>query len=144
VGEIHRVVPEYADRLGPPTDRLLDQLKAGRPVWRMNWGVRASDQLDQSPRYADELRRLSEGVTPQNAGHRCFFRVERQTLARLSASGHLLFAIHTHQCPLQDLDRQRRGTLAGVIESCPLATLRYKGIEPMRAAIVAYLRATEA
>ncbi|NNE00588.1 MAG: DUF3445 domain-containing protein [Pirellulaceae bacterium] len=136
---VHRPVPEFDSALHKPTAMLMKRLKAGRPVWRMNWGVRASGQLDQSPIHADELAQLRTLITPANAGQNCYFRVERQTLARLSASGAVLFAIHTHQTPLGRLTAIQRSNLLGVLRTCPNETLAYKGILPMRDALIAYL-----
>lgn len=136
---IHDPVPEYKSVLNDPTHRLMQRLKPGRPVWRMNWGVRPSGILDQSPIHAETLRRARQEVTAANAGRRCFFRVERQTLARLPLSRHVLFTIHTHQCRLEQLEDQQKRALLGVIGSCPAETLAYKGILPMRAAIQACL-----
>jgi hypothetical protein len=135
---IHREVPEFETELHPPTRRLLERLPTEKTVWRTNWGVRASDQLDQSPRHAESLLRATNSVTPQNAGRRCFFRVEFQTLTRL-AGGAILFTIHTEQCRLDDLAVQQRTILRGVLSSCPEETLRYKGITPMREALLAWL-----
>jgi hypothetical protein len=132
---IHVPVPEFKSVLNDPTQRLMQRLKPGRPVWRMNWGVRPSGGLDQSPIHAESLNNARLEITSANAGRRCFFRVERQTLARLPLSGHVLFAIHTHQCRLEQLEDRQRQLLLGVIESCPKETLAYKGILPMREAI---------
>lgn len=137
--DIHKPVPEFDSVLNPQTEKLMDRLKVGRPVWRMNWGVRASAQLDQSPKHAEKLNAQRDQVTAENAGQRCFFRVERQTLARLPNSGDILFAIHTHQLPLGKLNDQQRSNLLGVLRTCPTDTLRYKGILPMRDALVGYL-----
>lgn len=136
---IHDPVPEFRPALGTSTVRLMDRLKPGRPVWRTNWGVRPSGQLDQSPVHAERLRARQTEVTADNAGTRCFFRVERQTLARLPETNHILFTIHTHQCPLRELDRLQQQILLGVIRTCPDPTLRYKGIFPMRREITGFL-----
>ena len=140
VWQIHQPVPEFDSQLAPATGRLLDRLKPGRGVWRTNWGVRPSDQLDQSPIHAEFLAEQRDRITPSNAGSCCFFRVERQTLARLPKSGHILFAIHTHQCRLDQLSGEQQRILLGVIDSCPEDTLTYKGILSMRDAITSYLR----
>ena len=137
--QIHKPVPEFDTVLNPPTQKLLERLKVGRPVWRMNWGVRASSQLDQSPQYAQELENARSRVTAENAGSCCFFRVERQTLARLPKSNDILFAIHTHQASLDQLTDQQRSNLMGVLQSCPKETLAYKGILSMKDALIQHL-----
>lgn len=137
--QIHGPVPRFNAQLGQTSELLMKRLKPGRPVWRMNWGVRPSGQLDQSPRHAEQLESLRSSINAANAGQASFFRVERQTLARLPESDHLLFAIHTHQCALKMLDDAQCRRLAAVIRSCPQAVLAYKGILPMRQAILGYL-----
>ena len=139
---VHRPVPEFAEELAEPTHRLMNGLKTGRPVWRTNWGVRASGKLDQSPRHRDWLREQTKRITAQNAGLSCFFRVERQTLARLPSNGDILFAIHTHQRPIGELDTSQRQRLLGVIRTCPEDTLRYKGILPIQDAVLDYLESS--
>jgi hypothetical protein len=135
----HAPVPEYQAVLSPATDRLLEKLKAGRPVWRTNWGVRCSGRLDQSPKHADQLRQELAALSAEDVGDRCYFRVERQTLSRLPRSGGVLFTIHTHQAPLRMLSLSHRRTLAGVLRTCPDATLEYKGITPMRSLLLNFL-----
>tara|TARA_R110002049_G_scaffold72490_6_gene187439 strand:- start:145264 stop:146139 length:876 start_codon:yes stop_codon:yes gene_type:complete len=138
--DVHLPVPEFASALADATNNLLQRLKVGRPVWRTNWGVRPSGQLDQSPQHRAYLDEQLSQVDAENAGQRCYFRVERQTLARLPSDGDILFAIHTHQQPLDMLSLQEKQSLLGVIRSCPEPTLMYKGILPMRDAVTAYLQ----
>lgn len=137
---IHAPVPEFEAAMGSSTMQLLERLKPGRPVWRMNWGIRPSDQLDQSPKHSSQLRVLADRIRPLTAATDCFFRVERQTLSRLPRTGHILFTIHTHQCPLGELTLDRKRIVRGVLKSCPVDTLRYKGILPMRDALLEYLK----
>ena len=136
---IHRDVPEFESELNEQTQQLLARLKLERPVWRMNWGVRPSGQLDQSPMHGVMLKQRGDLITAANAGSECYFRVEHQTLSRLPG-GDILFTIHTHQTPLNVLSQQQRRDLLGVLETCPPETLRYKGIWPMRHPVTDYLR----
>ena len=62
----HEPVPEYQAVFADATNRLLSRLKAHRPVWRMNWGVRCSGQLDQSPKHASFLEAQLARRTMQN------------------------------------------------------------------------------
>ena len=120
------------------TVKLLRGLKPLRPVWRMNWGVRSSGELDQSPQRLAQLNPTAPPIDAANAGQRCRFRVERQTLTRLPC-GAILFTIHTHQASLETLTADQRAMLSGTLASCPEATLRYKGIWPFHAALLEYL-----
>jgi hypothetical protein len=138
--QVHSPVPEYASLMGQSTDRLLEKLKPDRPVWRMNWGVRASGRLDQSPKQTDRIRGEMTDLTQENAGEQCFFRVERQTLSRLPESGGILFTIHTHQCQISKLADWQKQNLLGVLESCPQATLDYKAISAIKDKVAITLR----
>ncbi|MGB7345817.1 MAG: DUF3445 domain-containing protein [Pirellulaceae bacterium] len=139
---IHSPVPEYASVLHAATERLMNALRSNRPVWRMNWGIRPSEQLDQSTIHISMLDTARQRITAENAGETCWFRVERQTLAQLPSTKAVLFTIHTHQCPLDELTRSQKETLRGVLQSCPVETLKYKGIYPMLDAVTTFLKST--
>lgn len=136
---VHDPVPEYADLMSRGTNQLLHQLKPGRPVWRTNWGVRPCGQLDQSPKQIPKVRKAAETLTTSTVGTQCFFRVERQTLSRLPVTNAILFTIHTHQCPISELNPTQQNQLFGVLKTCPLETLRYKGIAPFAEMVCEYL-----
>lgn len=141
---IHDPVPGYAERVGRPTDLLMERLKPDRPVWRLNWSVKASPQLDAATRHAEALAALKQGITPANAGDRCWFRVERQGLAKLPATGAVLFTIHTYQQPVAELaqDPERARRLLGVLRTAPPDLLAYKGMAPFTEALIGYLEQT--
>ncbi len=136
---IHQDVPDFHSHLFAATDRLFRRMRPLRTTWRTNWGVRASAQLDQSPRHDDWLAQQRCKITPLNALTRCFFRVEFQTLTKLP-SNDILFTIQTDQCCLGCLTPGQRAHLKAVLETCPSATLQYKGILPIRDAILKALR----
>lgn len=132
--QVHRPVPEYAEVMSRSTDKLLAQLKPARPVWRMNWGVRRSGRLDQSPKHL-----LDDNGEITDAGSQCFFRVERQTLSRLPKTEAILFTIHTHQCQLSGLEPWQKENLLGFLRTCPAETLDYKGINGIFEQVCRYL-----
>ncbi|QEG42372.1 heme-dependent oxidative N-demethylase family protein [Roseimaritima ulvae] len=138
VWDVHQPVPEFAELAATKTVKLLRGLKTLRPVWRMNWGVRSSGELDQSPQQLARHASPAVTINAGNAGQQCWFRVERQTLTRLPG-GAILFTIHTHQASVETLTTEQRAMLGGTIASCPEATLRYKGIWPFHAALLEYL-----
>ena len=140
---VHAAVPRFNQQLLSPSLKLLERLKSGRSVARSNWAVRASSRLDQFPSDAGETLAASQLVTSRNAA-KCMFRVEFQTLSRLTETRAVLFTIHTFQRPLESLSGAERQRLARVIETCPESTLRYKGIWPMRESLVSWLRAGDA
>jgi len=50
--------------------RLLERLKTGRPVWRLNWAIKPSTRLNLLPRYADEVAQAASALTPDAVGDR--------------------------------------------------------------------------
>jgi hypothetical protein len=138
---IHRPVPGYAEQVGRSTDLLMGRLKPGRPVWRQNWSVVASPQLNLAARYNDAMLRLKAEIRTENVGERCFLRVERQTLSRLPTSGAVLFTIRSFVAPLGEL-AEKPGWAARfrqLLESTPAALLAYKGMAAYLPALLSYL-----
>jgi hypothetical protein len=141
--ETHSVVPRFEQTLERQTDRLVTHLKLDRPVWRMNWGVRPSGQLDQSPKWSALIADSAKQVDAKNVGTRCFFRVERQTLSRLHGGGEILFTIHTRQWPLASLNKIQLKCLYQTLISCPEETLVYKGIAAFYDPLMQFLERME-
>jgi hypothetical protein len=137
---IHAPVPGYAEKLGSPTRNLLERLKPGRPVGRLNWSMKPTNRLDLSSRWNDWLRFVASEVTAANAGERCYLRVERQTLAALPESGCVLFTIHTYQQAIGTLPIEQRELLRGVLETIPPEMADYKGITPVLGSTLRWLR----
>lgn len=144
--DIHHPVPRFAAQLGRPSQLLLTRLKAERPVWRVNWSITAGNRLNAAPRFRAATDALKRQVTPENAGQRCFLRVERQTLSRLSGAGGLLFTIHTYLQSMAALSAQpaQARTLLGVLRTAPPEMLDYKGMTPFVEPLLAYLAARAA
>lgn len=143
---IHAPVPGYAEQVGRPTDMLMARLKAGRPVWRRNWSVVVSAQLNLASRYSAEMAARKAAISAKNAGERCFYRTERQTLSLLPRSGAVLFTIRTHAAPLAALaaDPAWAARFLGVLRTTPAPMIAYKGIAPYLDALTAYLEAQAA
>lgn len=139
---IHGPVPHFADQVGHASHLLLDRLKEDRPVWRANWSLAPTAQLDLATRHRLDLDDQRREITVDNCGDRCFFRVERQTLARLARSGGVLFTVHTYRTPLAALaaDPAWAASFLAVIESTPADFLGYKRIDLFREPLVDYLR----
>ena len=138
---IHTRVPFYADRLARPVDRLMPNLRDGKMVVRLNWGM-----TDDPALYAESRkfrRDHNPDVTAQNAGEKIWLRVERQTLRLLPESGAVLFGIRTHLYTVGRLaaDRQVAADLASAVRALPPEMALYKSIPPFRAALLDYLDA---
>ncbi len=135
---VHTAVPGYRKHLHPPAEKLFGRLKVGKTVRRSNWGLRPSSDLDQSPGREACWKSGIAAIDSANAGRRCWFRVETQTITRLGC-GWIVFTIRTRQCPLGQLSGANQRTLRGVLASCPPETLAYKGITPMFDSLLGYL-----
>jgi hypothetical protein len=141
--DVHAPVPGFAEKLGHASRRLLEGLKPGRSVTRVNWAFTVTDRLDLEPWNVHEWRHLFEGITPQNAGSRCYLRLERQTLTLLPSTGGVLFTIHTYRAPIaaEVEDPARRRRLANVLRTVPPETSVYKRLTPFLAPLLAWLDA---
>ena len=74
-----------------------------------------------------------------NAGQRCYMRAERQTLTRLERSNCVLFTVRTYTQTVESLTMEQKRILLGVLQTCPEAMLRYKGIWPFAHALLEWL-----
>lgn len=138
--EIHAPVPGFAESIGNASQKLLERLKPGRPVERLNWAVKATAQLDLSNRWAAWEAEQKAQVTAENAGRRCFLRVERQTLSLLPESEAVLFTLHTYVQSIESLTAEQRARVLGVLETCPAEMLAYKGMAPFVEPLSSWLR----
>lgn len=123
---IHAPVALYGEKLGRPVDRFLETLAPERPVWRMNWGLNDDPALFQPDEVAHTA--ADGAITADNAGHRLFLRIERQTLRRLPATGAILFTIRTYQRALADLTATEAAQFAHILRTVPEPVARYKGL----------------
>lgn len=141
---IHGPVPFYGERLARPVDRLIDTLKAGKLVERLNWSLVDDAALFQPAGHG--RRDHNADITPANAGQRVFLRVERQTLSRLPASGTVVFTIRIHRYALERIAAApaQAATLLAAVRALPEAMATYKSLLPFRAALLAYLDARAA
>jgi hypothetical protein len=149
--DIHAPVPQF----GPGTrtarliTRILDNLKADQPVWRMNWSLQGNGRLYQPMSSLERDQRALARPVRFSAARGIagiFLRVERQTLRRLPASGDILFTIRIHLDPMAALrEHPHRSELAASfaaqLEALDRAQLDYKGLTADRDRLAAMLRA---
>jgi len=142
--EIHQPVPLFAEQIGRSSYLLMERLKLGRPVWRINWGIKPSNRLNLATKFKPELQSLHRDITLENVGESCFFRVERQGLLRLPRTEGVLFTIHTYQTLLKILatNREQASRLYGVLKTMPATSLEYKGMTPYIELLLKYLEET--
>ena len=133
---IHEPVPGYEDRLERPVDRFFALLKSDKPVWRLNWGI-----FDEPAAFQPAASPLAAALTSANAGERLWLRVERQTLRRLPRTGVVVFSIRTHITRVDHAIRagDAAADLAGAIRNMDEATRRYKRIDRIAVALLAWL-----
>jgi uncharacterized cupin superfamily protein len=138
---IHHEVPQFADRIGWTADMVMQRLKAGRPIGRVNWNVVATDRLSCAPITLPEWVHQRRGITMLNAGERCYLRLEYQTMSRLPTTGGILFTIHTTIRSVAQVtetpERLRRFT--NVIKGIPRPTREYKNMTFFIDPLVDYL-----
>lgn len=120
IDEIHQPVPGYGEHLAGPTNSVLDRLSENKPYWRLNWTLIDDATLHQP---------TSERRAPHGDLDQWFFRVERQSIRRLSESGAIVFTIHNYVASvaeLSDTPEFIEHLLMGLEGSSP-ATQEYKG-----------------
>ncbi|MGF7235473.1 MAG: heme-dependent oxidative N-demethylase family protein [Frankia sp.] len=139
---VHDPVPGYPERLERATDRLLDRITADTMVWRLNWGLLDDPELFQP--VPDPARARRAPLTPGQIGGGTFFRVERQTVRALPASGGVVFTIRTYVAPLEDILAEQpglAGRLAATVRGAEPAHIAYRGWTDLREPLLSYLDA---
>jgi dimethylamine monooxygenase subunit A len=141
--DIHAPVPGFGEQIGPSSNLLLARLKVDRPVWRYNWSLVVGGELDLSTKMYPAVQARMPAVTAANCGELCYFRTERQTLARLPLTGAVLFTIHTYRTPLGCLasDPAWAGRFLEVLDGASPALLAYKGVASLAGPLHEYLSA---
>lgn len=135
---IHAPVPGLNPKIGATIDRFLAGLKSGNIYARTNWSLTTDPALFQP------VALPHDPISAAEAGERVFYRVERQTLRLLPATGAVLFGIRIHQHKLgalAELPAQRRAFAAALAALDP-NLVEYKSMTAIKDAVVAYLNAT--
>ncbi|MEZ0484821.1 heme-dependent oxidative N-demethylase family protein [Fibrella aquatica] len=143
---IHAPIIPIVEPMILAAQKLMERLPVGRPVWRVNWSVKVTDQLDMTSRHTPFLDQLLTDCLPDltldTIGNRLFLRLERQTLTRLPRSGAILFGIHTYQNQLSAELAARSNAaiqLAQVFSTTPPSMLAYKGMTQFTPTLLTYL-----
>jgi hypothetical protein len=136
---IHQPVPDYAQKLSQPVDNMFAKLKAGYPLWRMNWSIVDSPELFLVE--ARNKQEIDQAITPENAGSKLWLRMERQTMHRLAASDSVLFTVHTYRYPLAMVHQSAEiaADLVRAIEQMSPHLQSYKNLLPIRDTVIKYL-----
>jgi hypothetical protein len=133
---IHRVVPGLNEQLGQPITQFLRRMTPDIAWLRANWGLSRSPELNQHPRRA--LSRLDASVKLDEV----WLRVEHQALVALPKTGGVLFGIRVVVHPLAEVkqDVEAARGLRRALETMPEAMAAYKGIAPVRGALLEILK----
>ncbi|WP_420146531.1 heme-dependent oxidative N-demethylase subunit alpha family protein [Spirosoma sp.] len=143
--QIHAPITPIVEPMMRAAQKLLERLPVGRSVWRANWSLKISNQLDMTARHTPMLKQLLTDrlptLTSETIGDQLFVRVERQTLTRLPRSQAILFGIHTYQNRLANeaADPERAKLMAQTLSTTPRAMLEYKGMTGYLPALLTYL-----
>ncbi len=144
--EIHAPITPIVEPMMRAAQNVMNRLPVGRPVWRLNWSIKTSDQLDMTTRRMPELNQQLHDqlpfLTPETIDSQVFIRIERQTLTRLPRSQAILFGLHTYQNRLDHELAQRTNAaqkLLNVLTTAPPALIAYKGISPFLAPLIDHL-----
>ncbi|QDK79952.1 DUF3445 domain-containing protein [Spirosoma sp. KCTC 42546] len=146
--QIHAPIVSIVEPMMRAAQQLMTRLPVGRPVWRLNWSVKVSDQLDMTSRHKPSLDQLLREklpyLTSETIGEQLYLRIERQTLTRLPLSGAVLFSIRTYQSLLahEASDPERASRMASVFSTTPPAMIAYKSMTDFLPALLAYLGKT--
>lgn len=131
---IHAPVPGYDKHLRRSLDLTFSKLlKVEQPMWRNNWGIAPTGELD-APLYGSTGAldsRTIVTVPTVDEIKAMFIKVEYQTIRRLPHSGYLLFTVKTmadSMSALEDVPLAAQ-CLAASIRGMSPDMRKYKGIE---------------
>lgn len=137
---IHDPVPDLNPAIGHSIDKFFQNMKPGKVVERFNWGLYDNDALFQ-PNWWREQQPKKDEITIETIGSAFYFRVERQTLQRLTTEKSALFTIRIFNTTLEDLvgTETYRATLLHSLTTMPDAMRRYKTVARYEDLIFQYL-----
>lgn len=138
---IHAPVPGVNEVIGNSIDLFFKNMKPTKKVQRFNWGLYDRENLFQPNWWRQEQPRKI--LTANTLGDHLFFRVERQTLQRLTDSRDTLFTIRIFNTPLVEVaeDPDRAARLYHHLKTMPDDFKTYKSITRYEDLILEYLRA---
>jgi hypothetical protein len=121
IDEVHAPVPGYQRVLAPQLNRFMRRLEVERPVWRGNWSLVASTDLNQREACLLEA----------DADDALYLRVERQSLRRLPQTRAVVFTIRVYVHPLVPVLQQPalRDGLVNAVRQLSPRQRHYKGLD---------------
>jgi hypothetical protein len=128
---LHAPVPGFEEHLRKTVNLTFDRiLKVETPLWRNNWGLSPSADLDKPLFGSNEGRELRTVPPSAEKVRDIFLKVEYQTIRRLPTTGYLLFTVKTMADPLHSLEQVPNAAkcLAASIRGMSPSMRAYKGI----------------
>ena len=142
IHEVHAPVPGFGAGTRPAEliARMFDHMRPEMPALRWNWSLFGDARLHHPESSHPDRPHFGDNA----AG--LVFRLERQTLRKLPASGDILFTIRIYVDPIAALATHPEGpamaaAIAGQVETLSEEQAVYKGLALEREAVVARLRA---
>ncbi len=119
---------------------LLRSIIVKGPFYRFGWGIGTDCRLNHHPESPvgmphDEW--YGRSFDPENPV--LYIRTERQTLSGIPGFHALLFTIRTYFYDVKSLKIHEKKALISAIESMTPATLRYKGLDESKDAVITWL-----
>ena len=91
LSRIHKPVAHYNDKITRSVQRMFNNLKVDKPIWRANWYLYKNPEL-----FSPLSEKFSHTTQKEYFEGDFWVRVERQTLNRLPVTNAILFGIHTY------------------------------------------------
>lgn len=141
--QFHSPVPIYSESgLAEKVQRFLLRMEAGKPWTRLNWTLNVGTRLDTSPEAFEEWGLGRIELTLDNVGEIMQLRTEDQRLFRIPGSNGILFSIHTHLLPFNELIKNKNWAdqFCKVLEDLPDPITEYKGFISYKPLLIEYLK----
>lgn len=123
---IHAPVPGYEQDMAKLLNRTFSAIAPAEPLWRNNWGIFDSGDLEPSYGTADLLEKAQRYMPAPER----WLKVEYETLRRLPRSNTILFSIKGFASPLADLATvpNAAACLTASLQGMSQAMRTYKGV----------------
>jgi hypothetical protein len=133
---VHQKVPFYGDRLANPVERFFRNIRDGKLAQRLNWSVIDDPALFQVRGKGRDG--IDPDISPENALHKLWLRVERQTFRRLPISQAVVFGIRVHVTPLHRVmaNEAEKARLIEALQALPPEMATYKSTGRFIAALL--------
>lgn len=140
--EIHSPIPGFFDNgLAEKIKTFIMRIESGKPWIRRNWSLTVGHHLATPLETFHLWGQERKNVTRENAGELVHLRVEVQKLFRLPRSNGILFTIHTHLLPVEELKKRREWLQRFylVLKEMPSFISDYKGLTLYRDQLIQYV-----